>query len=136
VASTSLAFNPHKYKRIGLIYLAGYLCGGGFGFALMPRLALKLMFSNGDYGEVFPRFAGMMVLALGLIVVQILRKEIYALYRTLIFVRLGLCTAWVVLFTLFRDPFFLTLLGMVGFGVLLSIVGGELDERAALEKRA
>ena len=120
-----------KYKRIALIYLAGYLCGGGAALALVPHLALKLMFSNGDYGDVFPRFAGMMILALGLIVVQILRKEIYALYDTLIVVRVGLCTAWIVLFTLFRDPFFLTLLGLVGFGVLLSLVGGKLDARAA-----
>ncbi len=110
------------------MYLAGYLCGGGAGFALMPRLALKLMFSNGDYGEVFPRFAGMMVLALGLIVVQILRKEIWALYRTLIVVRVGLCTAWVVLFTLSRDPFFLTLLGLVGLGIVISVIGARLDD--------
>lgn len=111
------------------MYLAGYLCGGGASFALMPHLALTLMFSNGSYGDVFPRFAGMMVLALGLIVVQILRKEIWALYQTLIFVRIGLCTAWVVLFTLYRDPFFLTLLGLVGLGVVISVVGGRLDAK-------
>ncbi len=121
--------SPNTYKKFGLTYLAGYLCGGGAAFALAPHLALKLMFSSGDYGDVFPRFAGMMVLALGLIVVQILRKEIWALYRTLIFVRIGLCTAWVVLFTLYRDPFFLTLLGLVGLGILISIVGARLDAK-------
>lgn len=40
--------------RLSLYYLAGYLTFAGLALLLVPTFALKLLLSNGDYGEVFP----------------------------------------------------------------------------------
>lgn len=44
--------------RLSLLYLAGYLTFAGLALLLVPTFALRLLFSNGDYGGVFPRLAG------------------------------------------------------------------------------
>jgi hypothetical protein len=51
-----------------LYYLASYLTIGGIALLLAPQQALKLLLSNGSYGEVFPRVAGMLLTGLGLTV--------------------------------------------------------------------
>jgi hypothetical protein len=47
--------------RISLYYLAGYLIMIGFGLLLLPDVTLRLMLSDGQYGPVFPRLAGMLM---------------------------------------------------------------------------
>jgi hypothetical protein len=54
--------------RLSLFYLAGYLTFAGLALLLVPSFALKLLLSNGDYGDVFPRLAGMLLLGLAMVV--------------------------------------------------------------------
>jgi hypothetical protein len=82
-----------------------------------PQLVFKLMFSNGSYGDLFPRFAGALALALGILVVQIIRHRIDSLYPTIIAARVMICGVLLGLFFSAHDPFFLIVLGVVGFGV-------------------
>jgi len=118
-------------SRFSLIYLAAYLIGSGVSLLAAPTLTLKLLFSDGHYGEVIPRMVGALALALGIIVVQIFRLRIHSLYLTLVFVRVMLCSVWLVLFGECRDPFFLVLFTVVGFGLTWTAIGYWLDRRAS-----
>jgi cytochrome c biogenesis protein CcdA len=58
-----------KRTHLSLYYLIGYLIPGGTALLTFPRLTLRLFFFNTDYGDVLPRFVGMLMLALGLIII-------------------------------------------------------------------
>jgi hypothetical protein len=44
------------------IYLGSYLVVIGIGLLLAPHQTLKILQSNGDYGDVFPRVSGMLMI--------------------------------------------------------------------------
>jgi uncharacterized protein YjeT (DUF2065 family) len=68
--------------RLSLFYLAGYLLPSGLGLLLAPRLTAKLLLSNAEYDTIMLRLAGMFLLGLGIIVVQLIRLRIEVLYST------------------------------------------------------
>ena len=119
-----------KRTNLSRYYLMSYLIFAGLALIAMPQVALNLLLSSGDYGDVLPRLLGVIVLALGLVVVQIVRLQVEALYSTTLMVRgvilIGLCG----LYFYSRDPFFLVLIGIVGLGVVLTGTSFWLDRRA------
>ena len=121
-----------EHTRQSLLFPAAYLAFGGLVMLLAPRLFLRLMFSNGDYDDVFVRFAGALTLGLGALVIQIVRQRIAVLYPPLIWVRVFFCSCYVALFFQTRDPFFLTMLGLVGSGVIVTTVAYRSDRRVAV----
>lgn len=110
--------------RLSLFYLAGYLIPTGLALLFTPDLAFKMLFATGSYGDVIPRMAGGLLLALGIIVVQIIRHRVDVLYPTTVAVRLVLLAVLGWLYARTSDPFFLIVMGVVGLGVLLT--GGSL----------
>ena len=106
--------------RISLFYLAGYLWVGGIGLLLAPQLSVTLLLSNAVYSDVMLRALGMFMIAIGLIVVKVIRHRIEILYPTTLIVRVFICICFIVCFFIVRDPFFLVLLGIVGLGLLLT----------------
>jgi uncharacterized membrane protein len=95
----------------------------------VPSVALKLLFSNGNYGDVMPRLLGVVLLALGLIIVQIIRHRVEALYTTTLGVRVIIVGVLVALFTYSRDPLFIALTVVVGIGMILTGTSYLLDRR-------
>ncbi|MEO5952953.1 MAG: hypothetical protein ABIQ44_10865, partial [Chloroflexia bacterium] len=69
--------------HLSLYYLIGYLIPSGLAL-LVPQFAFKLLFSNGNYGDVIPRLAGLLLLALSDLVFQIIRFKLEMLYTTLL----------------------------------------------------
>lgn len=110
--------------RLSLFYLAGYLLPTGALLVVAPDLAFKLLFATGQYGDVIPRLAGGVLLALGIIVAQIIRHRVEVMYPTTVGVRLVLLAILGWLYARTSDPFFLIVMGVVGLGVLLT--GGSL----------
>src|SRR4026208_501228 len=106
--------------RPGRFYRAGYLTFAGLALLLVPSFALKLLFSNGDYGEVFPRLAGMLLLGLAVLITQIIRHRIEVLYPTTLVVRLFFLVVLAYLFVSSKDPFFLVVFGIVVLGVIFT----------------
>ena len=119
-----------KRTHLSLYYLVTYLIFAGIALLVAPQLALKLLFSNGDYGNVLPRFLGVIILALGIIVLQILRLHIEALYSTTLIARSVILVCDVGLYLYSRDPLFLTLLAVVGLGFILTGTGYLMDRRS------
>ncbi len=118
-----------KLTRISLFYLATYLPIAGLLLLFIPDVATKLLLSNRTYDDTFQRLAGGVLLALGIVIIQIVRLRVEALYPWTLVVRAGLLTMFVGLYLRSSDPFFISLFVIVGFGVLLTAVGYYLDRR-------
>jgi uncharacterized protein YjeT (DUF2065 family) len=118
-----------KLTRISLFYLATYLPIAGLALLLVPDVATKLLLSNRTYEDTFQRLAGGVLLALGILIIQIVRYRVEALYPWTLVVRVGLLTMFVALYIRTSDPFFISLFVIVGFGVVLTLIGYFLDRR-------
>jgi hypothetical protein len=121
-----------KRTRISLYYLAGYLTVGGIALLLVPDYTLRFLLSNGNYGEIFPRLAGMLMSGLGLNIAGIIRARAQALYPATLAVRFYFIFCLVSLYWASRDPFFLVVLGVVAVGVALTLTS-YLTDRARVE---
>ncbi len=118
-----------RRTRLSLIYVAGYLILAGVMLMLAPKTTIQLFQSNSQYGEVMPRLLGVVLFALGVVVVQIIRHAVENLYSTTILVRLFILAALAALYVTSNDPLFVVLLGVVGLGVLLTGTSYLLDRR-------
>lgn len=119
-----------KRTHMSLYYLIGYLIPGGIALLTFPQLTLKLFFSNSNYGDVLPRFVGMLMLALGIIVLQAVRHRLEVLHPTALIVRSGMLPIMLGLYLYSGAPLFITLLLVVGIGVMLTGVSYWLDRRS------
>lgn len=118
-----------RRTNLSLIYVATYLLAAGIFLLLAPGLALRLLLSTGDYGDVLPRLLGLMLLGLGILVAQIVRYRIALLYSTTLVVRGIFILGIVALYAMSGDPLFLVLLVIVGVGVLATSASYVLDRR-------
>jgi len=108
-------------QRLTFIYLASYLLVGGLGFLVVPELTLRLLLSNGIYGDVMPRLVGTFMVALGGVILQFVWARDYRYYRYSIVARIFIVVALTVLYFKARDPLFLMLDAIVLVGLLPSI---------------
>jgi hypothetical protein len=118
-----------KRTWLSLFYETGYLLVAGVFLLAAPDTAFNLLFTNNSYGDVLPRLMGTMLLAIGVIFVQIVRMHIEELYTTTIVVRVPLMAVNLGLFMYSGNPLFLTLFIIVTLGVVLTITGYVLDQR-------
>ena len=117
--------------HLSLYYLAGYLVPAGALLLFVPDLATKLLLSNRDYDDAPFRLAGLVLLALGIVIVQIIRHRVEALYATTLAVRAVISAGLLWLFVRTGDPFFAVVLVVVLFGVALTGTSYLLDRRAS-----
>ena len=108
-------------QRLTLSYLAGYLLAGGLGFLVAPDVALRLLLSNGAYGDIMPRVVGMFMLALGSLILQFVRARDYRYYLYAVVARSFIILVLTALYFRARDPLFLVLDAIVLIGLLPSI---------------
>ena len=118
--------------RLSLFYLAGYLIPAGLLLLLAPTFSTRLLLSNGNYGDIFPRLAGMLLIGLGTLIVQIIRLRLDVLYTTTLAIRLFFCASLLTFYFVSGDPFFLVLLAIVGFGLLFTGYSYYMDRQARL----
>ncbi|TMD07440.1 MAG: hypothetical protein E6J01_05850 [Chloroflexi bacterium] len=124
-----------RRTRLSLYYLAAYLLGAGIALIFAPSLALTLLFTSGHYGDVMPRLLGVVLLALGIVIVQIIRHQVEVLYTTTLIVRTLIVAVLTGLLIYSRDPLFISLLVVVGFGMVLTGASYWRDRRAAAAAR-
>lgn len=139
--SISLAPARHRHKptsfmrtRLCLCYVAAYLFITGLAFLVAPTASLALMRSTIDYGEVMPRWVAMMSLALGTLIAQTVHHRLTVLYPLGFFMPAAMLAGFVGLYRLSGDPLFLTVLAVVGVGVVLT-GASLLFDRAAGRSR-
>jgi uncharacterized protein YjeT (DUF2065 family) len=114
---------------MSLFYVIGYLIPGGLGLLIAPQMALKLLFSNGNYVDVMPRMAGMLMVALGVILVQVVRHRQEVLYPTALVIRSAMLPVLLSFYIESHDPLFIALMVIVGIGVVFTGISYWLDRR-------
>jgi uncharacterized protein YjeT (DUF2065 family) len=108
-------------QHLTLGYLAGYLLLGGLGLLAAPAVALRLLLSNGSYGDIMPRLVGMFMVVLGGLIFQFVRARDYRYYLYTVVARSFIVVVLTVLYFATRDPLFLVLDAIVLIGLLPSI---------------
>jgi hypothetical protein len=121
-----------KRTHLSLYYLAGYLLPAGTLLLLVPDFATKLLLSNRTYDDAPFRLAGILLIGLGILVVQIIRYRLEMLYPTTVLVRLLISATLIGLYVRTADPFFLVVLAVVVIGIVLTGSSYLLDRRAVV----
>jgi hypothetical protein len=121
----------HPMQRLTLIYLAAYLLIGGCGFLVAPALALRLLLSNGAYGDIMPRVVGLFMFVLGGVIVEFVRARDYRYYLYTIVARSFIVAVMTALYFKASDPLFLVLDAIVLIGLLPSIYVAAQSTRAS-----
>lgn len=106
--------------RLSLYYLVTYLTLTGLGLMIAPASTLKMLFASREYDDAMPRFVGILMLALGLVVSQIVRFRVSQLYPITVIIRsiIWLYVLWLYFHT--GETFFAAVLGVLGLGILLT----------------
>ena len=120
--------------RVSLLYVVFYLSTTGLALLVAPMDALRLLGATGHYEPVMTRGVGTFMVALSIIVLQIVRHRVDVLYPTTLGVRAFFLAAFATLYAQTRDPLFLVILGVVGFGVVMTGLAYLADRRAASAK--
>ena len=118
--------------RTSLFYLGSYLAIIGFGLLFVPHETLKILQSNGDYSDVFPRVAGMLMSGLGLSIFGMIRAHSSELYPATLLMRVYFIACIVAFYAMTGDPLFLILVGIVGLGFILTLGSYLLDRGSSL----
>ena len=119
-----------KKTRLRLFYLGSYLTIIGFGLLFAPHGTLKLLQSNGDYGDIFPRVAGMLMSGMGLSVFGMIRARSSELYPATLLMRVYFIACIVAFYAMTGDALFLVLVGIVGLGFGLTLFSYLTDRRS------
>ena len=118
--------------HLSLYYLAGYLLPAGTLLLLAPDFATKLLLSNRTYDDAPFRLAGVLLIGLGILVVQMIRYKLEVLYPTTVVIRLLISGTLIALYLRTSDPFFLVVLLVVVIGIALTATSYVLDRRTAV----
>jgi uncharacterized protein YjeT (DUF2065 family) len=121
---------------LSLYYLVGYLFPAGLLLFLVPTFATGLLLSNATYDEPPLRLAGLALIALGILILQIIRHRIEVLYTTTLVVRAVLSVGLLSLLVSTGNPFFGVVLVIVLIGVALTGVSYLVDRRDAAARTA
>lgn len=119
-----------RKTRLSLYYLVTYLTLTGLGLMFAPGAVLTLLMATHTYDDAMPRFVGILMLAIAMIVSQIIRFKVEQLYPITVLVRLVI---WVYVLWLYfhsGDTFFVAVLGVVGLGIVLTAVTYLLERPA------
>ena len=118
-----------RRTNLSLYYLAGYLVPAGLLLLFVPEFATKLLLSNHTYDYAPFRLAGVLLLVLGILIIQIIRHHLEQLYPTTLVARALISATLLWLFLTTGDPFFAVVLVIVLIGVALTGVSYYLDRR-------
>ena len=107
--------------RLSLLYLAAYLTLIGLGLLFLPDQTLRLLQSNGEYGNIFPRLVGMLMSGLGMSVIGLFRLRVPELYPPTLFIRAYFLVCLATFYGMSLGPLFFVLMVIVGIGFIWTL---------------
>jgi hypothetical protein len=117
--------------RVSLYYLGSYLTIIGIALLVAPRTTLSILQSNGDYGDIFPRVAGMLMSGLGFSIFGMIGARSEQQYPTTLLVRTYFLICIAAFYAATSDPMFVVLGAIVALGFVMTL-GSYLVDRMAL----
>ena len=121
--------------QLSLLYLASYLTLIGFGLLFLPDKTLRLLQSNAEYGDIFPRISGMLMSGLGLSVFGIIHVGVPELYPVTLLIRVYFLVCLAFFYWITTDPLFLVLIVIVGIGFVWTLSAHLRDRREQAKGR-
>jgi uncharacterized protein YjeT (DUF2065 family) len=118
-----------RRTNLSLYYLAGYLVPAGLFLLFIPEFATKLLLSNRTYDYAPFHLAGVLLLVIGILIIQIIRHKLEMLYSTTLVARALISSTLLWLFLTTGDPFFAVILVIVLVGVAITGASYVLDRR-------
>jgi hypothetical protein len=118
-----------RRTNLSLFYLAGYLVPAGLLLLFVPEFATKLLLSNRTYDYAPFHLAGVLLLVIGILIIQIIRYRLEQLYATTLLARALISATLLWLFLTTGDPFFAVVLVIVLIGVALTGTSYLLDRQ-------
>ena len=119
-----------RRTNLSLYYLAGYLVPAGLLLLFVPEFATKLLLSNRTYDYAPFHLAGVLLLVVGILIIQIIRYRLEQLYATTLVARALISATLLWLYLNTGDPFFAIVLVIVLIGVALTGASFYLDRQA------
>lgn len=119
-----------RRTNLSLYYLAGYLVPAGLLLLFVPEFATKLLLSNRTYDYAPFHLAGVLLLVVGILIIQIIRYRLEQLYATTLVARALISATLLWLYLNTGDPFFGVVLVIVLIGVALTGASYYLDRQA------
>lgn len=92
---------------------------------------MAILQSSGEYGDVFPRLAGMLMSGLGLSVLGMIRAHSLQQYPATLLIRAYFIVCIVTFYMMTYDPMFLVLTAIVGLGFALTLGCYVIDRKTA-----
>lgn len=118
---------PLTVTRRSLIYVAGYLVLGGIGLLGWPRMTTEFLSSNVEYNDLLLRVTGLVMLSLGLVLGQIIRRKLESLYFWTLPTSGVLLICLIFIYVLLPDPLFLIVITIVGLGFVMTTASYTID---------
>jgi uncharacterized protein YjeT (DUF2065 family) len=118
-----------RRTNLSLYYLAGYLVPAGLLLLFVPEFATRLLLSNRTYDYAPFHLAGVLLLVVGILIIQIIRYRLEQLYATTLVARALISATLLWLYLSAGDPFFAVVLVIVLIGVALTGASYVLDRR-------
>lgn len=122
---------PLTVTRRSLIYIAGYLVLGGIGLLGWPRMTIEFLSSNVEYSDLLLRVTGLVMLGLGLVLGQIIRRKLESLYFWTLPASGVLLICLIFIYVLLLDPLFLIVITIVGLGFVMTTASYTIDHSRA-----
>jgi hypothetical protein len=119
-----------RRTNLSLYYLAGYLVPAGLLLLFVPEFATKLLLSDRTYDYAPFHLAGVLLVVIGILIIQIIRFKLEMLYSTTLVARALISATLLWLFLNTGDPFFGVILVIVLIGVALTGASYMLDRRS------
>lgn len=120
-----------RRTHLSLYYLAGYLLPAGLLLLFVPEWATKLLLSNRTYDYAPFQLVGVLLIVIGILIVQIIRHRVEALYPATLVARALISATLLWLYLATGDPFFAVILIIVLIGIALTGTSYLLDRRAS-----
>ncbi len=118
-----------RYTRLSLLYPITILLVSGLLLLLRPDLVFFLLQSNVKYPSEMGNLLGMMFWGLGFLIVLVFKFQVEKIYTWTIAIRTFFSLSSIVLYLIYRNPFFIALLVIILIGILITILGLFLDQR-------
>ena len=129
--NTSNQERPLTVTRGSLIYVTGYLVLGGIGLLVWPRGTTEFLSSNVDYSDFLLRVTGIVMLCLGLVLAEIIRRKMEPLYFWTLPASGVLLICMILIYVFVLDPLFLISITIVGLGFVITTASYTIDHSRA-----
>lgn len=126
-------YMKYQYTRTSLLYPVMVLIGTGILLLSIPNLVFTLLGSEITYPTEIVNLVGMFCIGLGSLVALIYYYRVQQLYIWTLFIRLMFVCILVYLFIQYSNLFFLSVLGILVLGMLLTIIGLFIDQKQSKE---